>query len=74
MFQTSRLRLRPAGEPDLEITSEILSEAAGCLVGRGEPLWRPDELALYYERAGFERHSEGALGPFTFLRYQKRLR
>ena len=156
-----------AGEPDLEIASEILSEAASWLIGRGEPLWHPDEfvperlraqvedgtlhlgllhrepvatlvlqwedrllwpdlplgesafihrlavrrriagtgvaraliswaeeqavaagrsflrldcsadhpgLALYYERAGFERHSEGALGPFTFLRYQKRLR
>ncbi len=63
-----------AGEPDLEIASERLSEAAGWLIGRGEPLWRLDELALYYERAGFERHSEGALGPFTFLRHQKRLR
>lgn len=63
-----------AGEPDLEIASEILSEAASWLIGRGEPLWRLDELALYYERAGFGRYSEGALAPFTFLRRQKRLR
>ncbi len=63
-----------AGEPDLEIASEILSEAASLLIGRGEPLWRLDELALYCERAGFSRYSEGARGSFTFLRYQKRLR
>jgi hypothetical protein len=31
-------------------------------------------LASYYEAAGFERHSEGRLGGFRFLRYQKALR
>ncbi len=63
-----------ASEPDLEIASAILTKAASWLIGRGQPLWRLDELALYYERAGFGRYSEGALGPFTFLRHQKRLR
>lgn len=31
-------------------------------------------LARYYERLGFELHSEGRLGAWHFLRYQKALR
>ncbi len=31
-------------------------------------------LARYYEALGFERHSHGSVGPWHFLRYQKRLR
>ena len=156
-----------AGESDLEVASEILTEAARWLIERGDPLWQPNELVperlraqaedgtlhlgllhrepvatlvlqwqdrifwpdlppgesaflhrlavrrrvagkgvaraliawaeeqalaagrsflrldcsashpglgRYYEVAGFQRHSEGTLGAFPFLRYQKRLR
>ena len=30
-------------------------------------------LCRYYERAGFERHSERSVGPFRVVRYQKRV-
>jgi GNAT superfamily N-acetyltransferase len=48
------LEVAPAAESDLEVASAILSEAAGWLIERGDPLWRLDDLVPDRLRAEVE--------------------
>ena len=75
-FHRLAVRRRVAGSgvaPALIAWAEQRAREAGRSWLRLDCSARHPGLAAYYEGLGFERHSEGRIGPWSFLRYQKRV-